>query len=218
MASNEKDNERIAIKLIIYSQDRNSRFLLINKPRHLSDEQPWTQLHVELSKHSINSSFFTILYVDQYDNDQEFQVDGSEQFNSIVNHMSDLVSLTWLKFVARSSKVFSNESTIKKDPMLNVVHRNVICDSCNLVVVGCRFKCSICADYDLCLKCHSAGYHKDHQMLATWYRLNDFRPNAQQPQNTYHKVPVFPCTLIPLLMRNLTSMKRPIEALGPAGW
>ncbi|KZT72898.1 hypothetical protein DAEQUDRAFT_754913 [Daedalea quercina L-15889] len=35
------------------------------------------------------------------------------------------------------------------------VHRNILCDSCNNVVVGIRHKCLDCPDYDLCSQCHA---------------------------------------------------------------
>lgn len=32
-------------------------------------------------------------------------------------------------------------------------------------IVGNRWKCMTCANYDLCNTCHSAGVHDGHQML-----------------------------------------------------
>ncbi|XP_044515747.1 alpha-1,3-mannosyl-glycoprotein 4-beta-N-acetylglucosaminyltransferase B [Gracilinanus agilis] len=46
-----------------------------------------------------------------------------------------------------------------------MVHPNVICDGCNGPVVGNRFKCTICPDYDLCNTCEAKGLHKEHNMI-----------------------------------------------------
>ena len=35
------------------------------------------------------------------------------------------------------------------------IHRNILCDSCNDVVVGIRHKCLDCPDYDLCDQCYA---------------------------------------------------------------
>ncbi|XP_040851494.1 sequestosome-1 isoform X1 [Ochotona curzoniae] len=48
----------------------------------------------------------------------------------------------------------------------NMVHPNVICDGCNGPVVGTRYKCSVCADYDLCGACEGKGLHQEHSKLA----------------------------------------------------
>jgi len=40
------------------------------------------------------------------------------------------------------------------------VHKDVRCDICNTIpIVGVRYKCSICRDYDLCEKCEMANSH-----------------------------------------------------------
>lgn len=47
-----------------------------------------------------------------------------------------------------------------------MVHPNVICDGCNGPVVGTRYKCSVCPDYDLCAGCEGKGLHREHSKLA----------------------------------------------------
>ncbi|XP_078267788.1 sequestosome-1 isoform X3 [Rhinoraja longicauda] len=46
-----------------------------------------------------------------------------------------------------------------------VVHPNIVCDACNGPVVGARYKCSLCPDYDLCSGCKGKGFHKEHEMI-----------------------------------------------------
>ncbi|KAJ7316414.1 hypothetical protein JRQ81_002576 [Phrynocephalus forsythii] len=47
----------------------------------------------------------------------------------------------------------------------NLVHPNVICDGCDGPVVGARFKCTVCPNYDLCNTCEGKGVHKEHNMI-----------------------------------------------------
>uniref|UniRef100_A0A2K6FMR1 Sequestosome 1 n=1 Tax=Propithecus coquereli TaxID=379532 RepID=A0A2K6FMR1_PROCO len=48
----------------------------------------------------------------------------------------------------------------------NMVHPNVICDGCNGPVVGTRYKCGVCPDYDLCAVCEGKGLHRGHTKFA----------------------------------------------------
>ncbi|CAH2050160.1 unnamed protein product, partial [Iphiclides podalirius] len=55
----------------------------------------------------------------------------------------------------------TNDSTVDN----NLPHCGVICDICDAPVVGFRYKCTSCADYDLCSKCEAAGHHAEHIMV-----------------------------------------------------
>ncbi|XP_035445751.2 sequestosome-1 isoform X1 [Spodoptera frugiperda] len=50
-------------------------------------------------------------------------------------------------------------------PGTPAVHYGVVCDSCDGSVVGFRYKCSVCDDYDLCSRCEAAGRHPEHCMI-----------------------------------------------------
>uniref|UniRef100_A0A182W8Y6 ZZ-type domain-containing protein n=1 Tax=Anopheles minimus TaxID=112268 RepID=A0A182W8Y6_9DIPT len=45
------------------------------------------------------------------------------------------------------------------------VHQYAICDVCDERIVGHRYKCLTCHDYDLCMSCEAKYRHKDHLML-----------------------------------------------------
>uniref|UniRef100_A0A7N4PVX2 Sequestosome-1 n=1 Tax=Sarcophilus harrisii TaxID=9305 RepID=A0A7N4PVX2_SARHA len=69
----------------------------------------------------------------------------------------------------------------------NVVHPNVICDGCNGPVVGNRFKCTICPDYDLCSSCESKGLHKEHNMVIFQNPITAYQPEWVSRRRWFQK-------------------------------
>lgn len=48
----------------------------------------------------------------------------------------------------------------------------VVCDGCESVITGIRYKCAQCPDFDLCIKCESQGMHPEHVMLR--FSMNQY--------------------------------------------
>lgn len=59
---------------------------------------------------------------------------------------------------------------------VKATHPNIICDGCEASpIVGSRFKCAICPDFDLCESCEEKGIHSHHSFLKIR------RPEAAPP-------------------------------------
>ncbi|XP_064243756.1 sequestosome-1 isoform X2 [Passer domesticus] len=87
-----------------------------------------------------------------------------------------------------------HRSQCSQEPPRSMVHPNVICDACEGPVVGTRFKCSVCPDYDLCSTCEGKGIHKEHNMVMFQSPLlNPFEwlPRGRWLRKMRHGVPPF---------------------------
>ncbi|XP_075297651.1 sequestosome-1 isoform X2 [Opisthocomus hoazin] len=88
-----------------------------------------------------------------------------------------------------------HRSQCGQEPPRDMVHPNVICDGCEGPVVGARFKCTVCPDYDLCSTCEGKGIHKEHNMVMFQSPLlNPFEwlPRGRWLRKMRHGVPPFP--------------------------
>nr|WAU16850.1 SQSTM1 [Cristaria plicata] len=72
------------------------------------------------------------------------------------------------------------------------VHPGVICDGCDGPIVGIRYKCLTCPDYDLCSTCEQRGLHIEHNMMKISTPLTrpsgcrDARQNLNVPPSHFH--------------------------------
>ncbi|XP_067454408.1 sequestosome-1 isoform X1 [Thunnus thynnus] len=68
------------------------------------------------------------------------------------------------------------------------LHPNVTCDGCDGAVVGTRFKCSVCPNYDLCSACQARGTHTEHALLPIWHPLQQWFPRGKWMKRMRHCV------------------------------
>ena len=62
------------------------------------------------------------------------------------------------------------------------MHPNITCDGCDGPIIGNRYKCLVCSDYDLCEVCEGKGTHKEHNMV----RLTS--PQGVWPQHFFKRL------------------------------
>merc|ERR1712200_165428 len=67
----------------------------------------------------------------------------------------------------------------RKQNMEKRVHPWVTCDGCEGPVIGSRFKCLACPDYDLCSGCQEKKLHSHHEMMRI-ESLDDILPEFGQ--------------------------------------
>jgi len=75
-----------------------------------------------------------------------------------------------------------SEGAKKSGNMSGETHPNVTCDGCEKPVVGFRYKCMVCDDYDLCGNCDASGIHPGHNMMRI------ASPQVQFPQHFFKRL------------------------------
>jgi hypothetical protein len=92
----------------------------------------------------------------QKENNQNQKQKEINQFN--LEKFNEIKEKT-IRFYEEFKKKFINPN-VKKD---EIVHRNIICDGCGMhPLVGIRYKCSVCHDFDYCEKCEEK-YKNEHK-------------------------------------------------------
>ncbi|KAM4653298.1 sequestosome-1 isoform 2-T2 [Amazona ochrocephala] len=116
-----------------------------------------------------------------------------EELEMAMPYMQDGVFRVYIKEKKECRR--EHRSQCSQEPPRDMVHPNVICDGCEGPVVGARFKCTVCPDYDLCSTCEGKGIHKEHNMVMFQSPLlNPFEwlPRGRWLRKMRHGVPPFP--------------------------
>ena len=95
-----------------------------------------------------------------------------KQFTKVCNYRLDHLESNHVKL---TNNLISLASTVNNkldkteltsaNEKTKAIHKNIVCDSCDVQpIIGKRFTCIECDDYDLCEQCEQKGHHK-HEML-----------------------------------------------------
>jgi len=86
----------------------------------------------------------------------------AKEFSGSVPWLQELIDNIIKKEETKANNNNNNNNNNNASSSSNAptVHEGVTCDGCNQVpIVGARFKCTVCHDYDLCEKCEAKGTH-----------------------------------------------------------
>jgi len=114
---------------------------------------------LETTISQLNSDYrqgqFTLQYMDE-DNDR-ITFSSNNELRSALS----TVALGGTMKIYVKPKVKKSEETTQN----STVHPGVTCDGCQGPVVGNRYKCVECPDYDLCQTCSDKKIHSEHNMI-----------------------------------------------------
>jgi sequestosome 1 len=147
--------------------------LVENQPeirRFALDVSPTNDVYraLETTIAQLNSDYpqgqFTLQYVDE-DNDRITFSSDSELRSALNNIAPGGVIKIYVKPKAKKTEETGENPT---------VHVGITCDGCQGPVIGNRYKCTQCPDYDLCQACSDKKVHPDHNMIKItrpWQRF-----------------------------------------------
>jgi len=112
---------------------------------------------------------------------QGFTIQWTDEEGDIVTVGNDedlMIAMTEMKgalykFTVKVNNIGDNEAKT------GGLHPGVMCDGCQGKVVGFRYKCLVCEDFDLCTNCEYVGCHPQHNMI----RINN--PDVFWPQQVF---------------------------------
>ncbi|XP_041049166.1 sequestosome-1 isoform X2 [Carcharodon carcharias] len=143
--------------------------------------------------HGVSTSF-TYLYkkvasVFQSLRSENFQMYYKDEEGDMIAFSSDDELMMALSFLKEGTfRVYirdKKECKHGQDKGAGPIHPSIICDACNGPVIGPRYKCSVCPDYDLCGACKGKGFHKEHEMLL-FQTPQFFHPFERFPRGMWH--------------------------------
>nr|XP_056721477.1 sequestosome-1 [Euleptes europaea] len=110
---------------------------------------------------------------------------SDEELQLAMPYVKDGIFRIYVKEKKELKREHLHRQSCSQERPSNVVHPNVVCDGCDGPVVGARFKCSVCPDYDLCSTCEGKGTHKEHNMIMFQSPL--LNPLEWLPRGRWHR-------------------------------
>ena len=117
--------------------------------------------------------------------------------NEIINDIYDNIQLTESKYLEKNEneKERLEISLINQDLSSLPIHTGIKCNECNCIeIVGSRFKCLNCENYNLCSKCERESNHNiDHIFIKIYvpdsdkYSSDNFNINSLFFDNIFKK-------------------------------
>jgi sequestosome 1 len=119
---------------------------------------------------------FTLQYNDE--ENERITFSSNDELRSAIGLNKDSNTL---KIFVTFNQSIPQQPQQEQDTSNKECHVGVECDGCKGPVIGFRYKCFVCSNYDLCEKCSSAGIHSEHNMIKITKPGNFLHPNGLPP-------------------------------------
>merc|ERR1712226_1190185 len=171
MGNNKEENNQgrirmadsVSFKVVLKDENELRRFVV---DKEVSTSFSYLQEKMCLVFPQLKQKIFTISWIDE-DGDMVTIATDEELIIALTEMPGPFYKLIVnIKSEKKSEDVSSKESQI---------HSGVVCDACEKTpIVGHRYKCVVCDDFDLCGSCEAAGRHPGHNMIRISNQDNHF--------------------------------------------
>lgn len=114
---------------------------------------------------------YSLQYIDE--ESERITFSSNEEFRSAISANCDTNAL---KIFVSANRPAPPPTTTRSNATNKECHPGVECDGCLGPVIGFRYKCVVCPNYDLCEKCSSEGVHSEHNMIKITKPGNHYHP------------------------------------------
>ncbi|CAF0776975.1 unnamed protein product [Didymodactylos carnosus] len=107
---------------------------------------------------------FALQYVD--DENERITFSSNDELRSALTTNKDSTLKIFVTPNAPLSPPQQQESTTSASTKpAGECHTGIECNGCEGPIIGVRYKCYVCPDYDLCEECSAKGIHSEHEMI-----------------------------------------------------
>ncbi|CAF0985261.1 unnamed protein product [Rotaria sp. Silwood1] len=152
------------------------RFAIDISPNNDSYQELCTKIATYQPDIQLNG--FTLQYIDE--ENERITFSSNEELRSAISSNKDSNSLKI--FVTINQSINQQETTTNKES-----HTGVECDNCKGPIIGVRYKCAVCPNYDLCEKCSSSDIHSEHNMIKITKPGNFYHPYGSRQNNRRYR-------------------------------
>ncbi|KZC07494.1 Sequestosome-1 [Dufourea novaeangliae] len=107
----------------------------------------------------LHNKDFIILWID--DENDKITVASNDEFASV----KKTIDKKFIEILRLYIQVPNENKKVSPPKEEGVFHFNIACDGCNSDILGFRYKCIQCDNFDLCSQCEALNLHADHWMI-----------------------------------------------------
>jgi len=178
--------DTVSFKVYLKEQEEEVRRFVIDKDVSTSHDYLMEKLKTVFPQ--LKRLNFSISWTDE-DGDNVTIANDEELIIALTEMSGPLYKINVVVKKAEKRNAPVNEATGEEGETEEAVHYGVTCDGCEMnPIIGNRYKCVVCDDYDLCEACHAAGKYPCAALKHNMMKITN--PGYTFPQRLFKRMQV----------------------------